>query len=91
MLPQAVRIYRFFPPPAQARCAVLISSGDWRPLRAPALFRLALTGTPPEPLGLGQPLPLPGGVVSVCPLHLSFLEAKAEELASLVELLPQCR
>ena len=24
-------------------------------------------------------------------VHLSFLEAKAEELASLVELLPQCR
>ena len=35
----------------------LISSGDWRPLRAPALCPLALTGTPPEPLSLGQPLP----------------------------------
>ena len=35
--------------------AVLISSGDCRPLSAPALCPLALTGTPPEPLSLGQP------------------------------------
>ena len=43
---------------------LLISSGDCRPLRAPTLCPLALTGTPPEPLSLGQPLPL-SGVVSV--------------------------
>ena len=39
---------------------LLISSGDWCPLRAPTLCPLALTGTPPEPLSLGQPLPLSG-------------------------------